>query len=86
MAAPPPSPADLAAQVARLQAEVADLRAQLQAARGAGATADEANAPPPPAPSSPPPPTVWERDPGLSLDQVERYSRQMLLPWFGTKG
>lgn len=84
MPAPAPGASGLAAEVVRLQAEVDDLRAQLRSARiKEAAPSPAANAA---APSASPTSPVWERDHGLPLDQVERYSRQMLLPWFGTKG
>jgi len=83
----PASPPDLQARVDVLQAEVEDLRAALARAWAGDGSA---NAPPPaPAPAKPAPPSpsssssAWERDHRLSRAQVERYSRQMLLPWFG---
>jgi len=81
-------------EVARLRAEVASLRAQLRAAldarppvaqqEGALPALDrDGSARPEPETGA----AVWRGEPhGLTKDQVERYSRQLVLSEFGVAG
>ncbi len=79
-------------EVARLRAEVASLRAQLRAALDARPpAAQQERACPAPdhdnSASPEPGAAVWRGDPhGLTKDQVERYSRQLVLSEFGVAG
>ena len=85
---PSSPPPDHHAEVRRLQVEVAALRAELAGEREkkSGTNAAAAGEPQPAAPSPPSSSTSsWERDHSLTRPQVERYSRQMLLPWFGVE-
>ena len=76
-------------EVERLQAEVASLRAQLQAvlaargsagqpyAQGSNESARDGSAGT----------SCWQGEPhGLAKAQIERYSRQIILPAFGVEG
>ena len=89
-------------EIALLRAEVASLRQELELARekegakaenegtsnGVNVTSDGGDDAAINSSSSLPPPhrNFWTADHPLGTSQVERYCRQMLLPWFGPEG